>query len=108
VSNSALESFPEEAFLNSSLVFLVLPHSIRVFRASRFGFYTNLKVIHFRMDSQLQQIGKSAFSGSGLTDFCIPRSVERIDGSAFSEVSFSSISIEDYSQSFKIFSVTFQ
>jgi hypothetical protein len=76
--------------------------NIEILGSGCFSFHKSLSSITFKSNSHLTRIESFAFSGSSLQSIVIPRKVQFIDGSAFLNVTLSSISIESGNEYFVI------
>ena len=72
------------AFYNCRLTNITIPSSVTSIGLNAFSNCTNLTIVTFAPDSQLQSIGNSAFNSTALTNITIPASVTGIGSSAFS------------------------
>lgn len=82
-----LQTIGEWAFYNSKLnsnrYSIVIPNSVTTIEEYAFGLCSNLEEIQLSSTSNLNSIGRSAFSSSGLRNIKIPASVTSIGKSAF-------------------------
>jgi uncharacterized protein YajQ (UPF0234 family) len=101
-SNSHLSRIKSFAFSFSSLQSILIPRNVEILGSNCFFCCKSLSSITFESNSHLTRIESGAFSDSSLQSILIPRNVEFIDGSAFIDVTLSSISIESGNQIFVI------
>jgi hypothetical protein len=101
-SNSLLKRIESDAFAHSSLQSIVIPRNVKILCSQCFSSCKSLKSISFEVESRLTRIEANAFSASSLQSIVIPRGVRFIDGSAFTYVTISSISIESGNERFII------
>jgi hypothetical protein len=80
----------------------MIPSDVEMLGSNCFGSCQSLSSITFESNSHLTRIGPEVFSRSSLRSIIIPRNVQFIDGSAFIDVTLSSISIESGNKIFVI------
>jgi uncharacterized protein YuzB (UPF0349 family) len=89
VESGSVKTATFSAFTSAQALQVWIPNSIVILKG-----YSQLQFIIFESNSQLTQIESKAFSSSSLQSTAIPRTVQFINGSAFIDVTLSSISIE--------------
>jgi predicted metal-binding protein len=97
-----LTGIESSAFSSSSLQSILIPRNVEILGSKCFSSCKQLSSITFESNSRLTGIEFEAFSSSSLQSIVIPRNVQFIDGSAFIDVTRSSISIESGSNIFDI------
>jgi hypothetical protein len=101
-SNSCLTRIESKVFSSSSLQSILIPRSVEILGSDCFSYCKSFSSITFESNSHLTRIESRAFSYSSLQSIIIPRNVQFIDGSAFINVTLSSISIESGNEIFII------
>jgi hypothetical protein len=105
-SNSHLTRIKSNTFSysSSSLQSILIPNNVVILGLSCFSYCNSLSSITFESNSHLTRIESDAFSysSSSLQSIVIPRNVRFIDGSAFIDLTLSSISIESGNDIFAI------
>ncbi|MCL2556664.1 MAG: leucine-rich repeat domain-containing protein [Firmicutes bacterium] len=97
-SNSKLETIGESAFFDTPLLqSITIPASVRSIGTSAFAESmanpSQLHTVNFEENSQLTNIGSSAFRSSALENIALPSSVTMIGSGAFAGTALTSISI---------------
>jgi uncharacterized protein YuzB (UPF0349 family) len=97
-----LTRIESEAFYESSLESILIPRNVEILGSGCFSYCKSFSSIRFESNSHLTRIESAVFYESTLQSIVIPRNVQFIDGSAFVDVTLSSISIESGNDIFVI------
>lgn len=82
-------------YANINCTSLYVPSSVEMFMPCAFAKNTRINYIYFSGESNLKEIGNSAFSSSKISSFDIPESVVKIGGGAFAYTNISSCVIPE-------------
>ena len=77
-SDPCKENYDKIIFADKSIECATIPKTIRYIGSYSFCNHKDLKKVSISEDSELQKIGKNAFSGANITDLFIPQNVKEL------------------------------